>query len=71
MVTLWESSKILTLRRFPKKNFKEPTGPNAEKLGAQHVKMLGDAAKHLGAQSIFLGAPGYWVPVRFQQSCNA
>ena len=55
MVTLWESSKILTPRRLPKKNFKEPTGLNAEKLGAQHVKMIGDAAKNLGTQYIFLG----------------
>ena len=31
-------------------------------------ELLGDAAKNLGAQSIFVGAPGYWAPVR-QQPC--
>ena len=31
--------------------------------------MLGAVAKTLGAQSIFLGALGYWAPVR-QQPCD-
>ena len=29
-------------------------------------EVLGASAKHLGAQSIFLGAPGYQAPVRQQ-----
>ena len=47
-------------RLFPKKIFKEPTRPKAEKLGAQKT----EAAKNVGAQSIFLGTPGYRAPVR-------
>ena len=39
----------------------------AEKLGTQQV-MLGAAAKTLGAQIIFLGAPGCLAPIR-QQPC--
>ena len=31
-------------------------------------EVLGAAAKHFGAQSIFLGMPGYWAHVR-QQPC--
>ena len=32
-------------------------------------KLLGAAAKNLGAQTIILGVPGYWAPVK-QNTCK-
>ena len=54
-------------RLLPKKIFKEPAGPNAEKekLRSQTCEMLGAAAKTL-LKTIFLGAPGYHAPVKQQ-----
>ena len=51
-------------RLLSKKNFKEPTRPNTEELGTQHVKCC---YKNLCAQSN--SSPGYWVLVR-QQPCR-
>ena len=48
---------LLLARLLPKKNFREPTRRKAETFG--EVRVLGTAAKKLGAQSVFLCASCY------------
>ena len=43
-----------------------PTGRSLKPRRSPTCKVLGAAAKNLGAQSIFLGTPGYQAPVRQQ-----